>query len=58
MPEQPMGLWLCRSWRKSLLVMYVGKDNVRHQTGNCDNAPSEDYSCLAARREGEQEDEG
>jgi len=56
MPEAPMGMWLCQSRWNCLLVLYMGEDIVHHQTGNYDNACHEDYTCLAARREGKQED--
>ena len=58
MSEAPMGMRICRGRRNSVLVLYTGKDVLHHQTGNCDNACCEDHTCLAARREGKQEDEG
>jgi len=57
MSEAPMGMWICRGWRNSVLVLYTGKDILHHQTGNCDNACCERPYVLAARQEGKQEDE-
>ena len=58
MSDATMGMQLCRSRWNSLLVLYTGEDVVHHQMGNCNKALHEDNMCLAAWREGKQEDEG